>query len=63
MVPFATTLTEVGYGDATNSGTGAGILRQVAKTTADCALTHDTSISNANLLCFDASDGKGSCFI
>jgi MYXO-CTERM domain-containing protein len=61
-VAFATMVTEVGYGDADNNGGGSGILRKLVTPTVDCAMANDSSISNANLLCFDASDGNSSCY-
>jgi secreted trypsin-like serine protease len=53
---------EVGYGVADNNDGGGGILRQVTKTTADCAGANDPGISGANLICMNAGDGKGSCY-
>lgn len=60
---FGTSLTDVGYGDAspTGSNQGAGILRKLDTTTIDCSQAGDPSISNANLLCFDASQ-HASCY-
>jgi uncharacterized protein (TIGR03382 family) len=53
---------EVGYGVSDNNDGGGGILRQVTKTTADCAGANDPGISGANLICMNAGDGKGSCY-
>ena len=61
-VPFATTVTEVGYGDSDNNGGGAGVLRKLDTPTVDCGMANDPGISNANLLCFNASDGNSSCY-
>lgn len=61
-VAFATSITEVGYGDADNNGGGAGRLRKLVTPTVDCAMAGDPGVSNANLLCFDASDGNASCY-
>ncbi len=61
-VAFATSITEVGYGDADNNGGGAGRLRKLVTPTVDCAMAGDPAVSNANLLCFDASDGNASCY-
>ncbi|CAN5883946.1 hypothetical protein BH11MYX3_BH11MYX3_10100 [soil metagenome] len=61
-IAFATAVTEVGYGDADNNGGGAGILRKLVMPTVDCAMASDAAISNANLLCFNASDGNSSCY-
>ena len=57
-----TMVTEVGYGDADNNGGGAGVLRKLTVPTVDCAQAGDPGISNANLLCFNASSGKSSCY-
>ena len=62
QLAFATSVIEVGYGDADNNGGGAGVLRKLTTPTADCTLAADPGISNANLLCFDASDGSSSCY-
>ncbi len=61
-IAFTTSVTEVGYGDADNNGGGAGILRKLDTPTVDCAMAADPGISNANLLCFNASDGNASCY-
>jgi secreted trypsin-like serine protease len=61
-VAAATMVIEVGYGDADINGGGAGILRELATPTVDCAAANDPTISGANLLCFDASDGNASCY-
>jgi secreted trypsin-like serine protease len=61
-VAFATSVTEVGYGDSDNNGGGAGILRKLVTPTVDCAMAADPGITNANLLCFNASDGNSSCY-
>ena len=58
----ATSIVDVGYGDSDNNGGGAGLLRQVTVTTADCAGAADPSVSNANVLCFDGRLGKSSCY-
>lgn len=62
VVPSATQVVDVGYGVADNNNGGGGILRKVDKVTADCAGANDPAVSGANLLCMDASDGRGSCF-
>ncbi len=62
IVASATTVIEVGYGDADINGNGAGILRKLSTPTIDCATTQDPTISGANVLCFDASDGNASCY-
>ncbi|NVB81239.1 MAG: serine protease [Kofleriaceae bacterium] len=61
-VGAATSITDVGYGDSDNNGGGAGILRKVVVSTADCAQVGDPSVSNANVLCFDGRLGKSSCY-
>jgi uncharacterized protein (TIGR03382 family) len=55
-------VTQVGYGVSSNSGNGGGVLRSLSTTTLDCARANDAGITNANLLCFDADDGDGSCY-
>jgi uncharacterized protein (TIGR03382 family) len=62
LVAMGVSLIDVGYGVSDNNDGGGGILRKVTKTTADCAGAGDPGIVNDNLLCFDASDGKGSCY-
>ncbi|MBX3162558.1 MAG: serine protease [Deltaproteobacteria bacterium] len=62
VVAAGTQVLDVGYGVADNNDNGGGLLRKVGKTTADCAGANDPGISGANLLCMDASDGRGSCF-
>ncbi|MCX5746590.1 MAG: serine protease [Proteobacteria bacterium] len=57
-----TSVIEVGYGDADNNGGGAGLLRKLVTPTVDCAMAHDATISGANVLCFNASDGNASCY-
>ena len=61
-VTFGAQVTDVGYGVADNNDGGGGILRKVDKVTADCAGANDPGVSNDNLVCMDASDGRGSCF-
>ena len=61
-VAVGTQVLDVGYGVADNNDGGGGLLRRVEKTTADCAGANDPGVSGANLLCMDASDGRGSCF-
>lgn len=62
VVPFGTNVVDVGYGVSDNMDGGGGILRKVAKVTADCAGANDAGISNDNLVCMDSADGKGSCY-
>ena len=61
-VPAATTVLDVGYGVEDNNDEGGGLLRKVEKKTADCAGADDPGAVNDNVLCMDASDGRGSCF-
>lgn len=61
-VAVGTQVLDVGYGVADNNDGGGGLLRRVQKVTADCAGANDPGVSGANLLCMDASDGRGSCF-
>lgn len=59
---LGTQVVDVGYGVADNNDGGGGILRAVDKVTADCAGANDPGVSGNNLICMDASDGRGSCF-
>lgn len=61
-IAAATSVTEVGYGDADNNGGGAGLLRKLTTPTVDCAMANDPGISGANLLCFNAATGHASCY-
>ena len=61
-VAFGTGVTQVGYGDADDNGGGAGRLRAVDVTSIDCGQVNDTGVTNANLLCFDASVGRTTCY-
>jgi uncharacterized protein (TIGR03382 family) len=61
-VAAATTVLDVGYGVEDNNDAGGGLLRKVEKVTADCAGAEDPGALNENVLCMDASDGRGSCF-
>lgn len=61
-VPTATQVTQVGFGVRDNNGNGGGQLRSLATSTIDCGQAGDAGVSNANLLCFDAGDGTGSCY-
>ena len=61
-IAAGTDVRDVGYGVADNNDQGGGLLRQVDKVTADCAGANDPGVSGANLVCMDASDGRGSCF-
>ncbi|HUS26960.1 MAG TPA: serine protease [Kofleriaceae bacterium] len=61
-IAFGSQVVDVGYGVSDNNDGGGGILRKVSKVTADCAGANDTGIVNDNLVCMDASDGRGSCF-
>lgn len=61
-VALATQVTQVGYGVRDNNNNGGGQLRSLSTTSVDCAQAGEGGITNANLLCFDASDGTGSCY-
>ncbi len=61
-IATGTQVVDVGYGVADNNDGGGGLLRRVSKVTADCAGAGDPGITNDNLVCMDASDGRGSCF-
>ena len=55
-------VTQAGFGENNNNGGGGGQLRSLATTSVDCAGAGDSGITNANLLCFNAADGTGSCY-
>ncbi len=57
-----TSVTQVGFGASSSNGNGEGVLRSLSTTSLDCAQAGDSGISNTNVLCFDASDGSGSCY-
>lgn len=54
-------ITQAGFGTNNNNGSGGGVLRSLTSTSIDCAGAGDSGITNANLLCFNAADGTGSC--
>ncbi|MBK9032298.1 MAG: serine protease [Myxococcales bacterium] len=57
-----TAITQVGYGDADDNGGGAGVLRAVEVANIDCATVNDPEVSGANLMCFDTSTGRTTCY-
>jgi hypothetical protein len=61
--PPGTAVTMVGYGQSSTSNQNAvGVELVVDKTTADCAsVTLPIPATNAKLLCFPQTDGKGKC--
>jgi uncharacterized protein (TIGR03382 family) len=61
LAPASQTI-EVGFGDADDNGGGAGILRKLKAPTLDCATANDPEIDAANVICFDPTDGNGSCY-
>jgi uncharacterized protein (TIGR03382 family) len=58
----ATTLTQVGYGDADEQGGGTGMLRKLVTENVACADANDPEISDANMLCVEAGDGTATCY-
>lgn len=58
---LGTQITQAGFGTNNNNGGGGGILRSLSTSNLDCAQAGDNGITNANLLCFNAGDGTGSC--
>ena len=58
---LSSSITQAGFGINNNNGGGGGILRSLATTNIDCAGAQNSGITNANLLCFNAADGTGSC--
>jgi trypsin len=61
-VAVGSAITQAGFGESNNSGGGGGQLRSLGTATVDCADADDSGITNANLLCFNAADGTGSCY-
>jgi uncharacterized protein (TIGR03382 family) len=59
---LGTQITQAGFGSNNNNGGGDGVLRSLSTTTVDCGQAGDNGITNANLLCFNAGDGNGSCY-
>jgi MYXO-CTERM domain-containing protein len=57
----STTMIQVGYGASSDTG-GGGVLRKLSTTTIDCTATGDPAISATNVVCFDQSDGNGTCY-
>jgi uncharacterized protein (TIGR03382 family) len=55
-------ITQAGFGSNNNNGGGDGVLRSLSTTNIDCGQAGDNGITNANLLCFNAGDGNGSCY-
>lgn len=57
-----TSVWQVGYGATGDSAEGSGMLRRLKTTTIDCAMTGDASITADNVVCFDQTDGNGTCY-
>lgn len=57
-----TSMIQVGFGSTDDNDTGAGILHELTTTSIDCTGTGDTTISGANVVCFDQRDGNGTCY-
>jgi uncharacterized protein (TIGR03382 family) len=61
-----TSVWQVGYGATSDTDDVGGILRRLKTSTIDCAMvatmTGDTSITATNVVCFDQSDGNGTCY-
>lgn len=62
VATVGTSITQAGFGESNNSGDGGGQLRSLVTATVDCATAGDSGVTNANLLCFNAADGTGSCY-
>ena len=60
--PIGIAVTQVGYGQTSGTGNGGevGVLNTVAQTSESCAQIGG-GLSDANLLCFNQSNGKGKC--
>jgi uncharacterized protein (TIGR03382 family) len=61
-VAIATSTIQVGFGVRDNNGNGGGQIRSLSTASIDCAQAGDNGITNANLMCFNAGDGNGSCY-
>jgi len=61
VAPAGTAMIQVGYGDSSDSG-GGGVLRKLTTASIDCADVMDSTISGANVVCFDQRDGNGTCY-
>jgi uncharacterized protein (TIGR03382 family) len=61
-VATGSSFTQAGFGENNNNGGGGGVLRSLTTTNVDCGQAGDNGIQNANLLCFNAADGTGSCW-
>lgn len=62
VAPAGTQVTQVGYGDADDSGGGAGVLRKLTTSTIDCAQVMDATVSGDKVVCYDQRDGNGTCY-
>lgn len=59
--PVLSNMTLVGYGATTAPSTGIGVLRKLATRSVTCQSVGSTAL-DANVMCFDANDGTGTCF-
>lgn len=59
--PVASDATLVGYGATAAPSTGIGIQRKLVTRSASCASVGSTAL-DANVMCFSANDGNGTCF-
>lgn len=59
--PVLSNMTLVGYGATAAPSTGTGVLRKLATRSVACQTVGSTAL-DANVMCFDANDGNGTCF-
>lgn len=60
MAP-TTAVWQLGYGAVSDNG-ASGELHCLKTNTIDCAMTGDTSVAAENVVCFDQTDGNGTCY-
>lgn len=59
--PVLSNMTLVGYGATAAPNTGTGVLRKLATRSVSCQSVGSNAL-DANVMCFDANDGNGTCF-
>ena len=59
--PLLSNITLVGYGATSAPSTGTGIQRKLVTRSVACSSVGSTAL-DANVMCFDANDGNGTCF-
>lgn len=59
--PLLSNMTLVGYGATAAPSAGIGVLRKLATRSVSCQSVGSSAL-DANVMCFDANDGNGTCF-